>query len=288
MPYRHYGEIGDVWKHLPLCEILTMTHPRVYVETNAAFAGYALAETPARRYGVMTTYRHAARSPVVDGSAYLRILRDLNERAPVPHAVLGSPGLAMHLLHRTCRRYVCFDLESDPLADIDAAARVLGLAGRVETRCADSRRGARSLVAGLGPEAFLHVDPYELFEPGEDGAPAYLDVVGAAARRAIPCMAWYGYFTLAEQAAARTRVRAFAADHPDAGVASVEVWMAAVGDTKPAVDPGIVGCGVLLINLPEAVRAVVDSLAAGLVAVYAEDVTFAGGSGALKAARICG
>jgi hypothetical protein len=45
---------------------------------------------------------------------------------------------------------------------------------------------------------------------------------------------------------------------------------------------------VLLINLPEAVRAVVDSLAAGLVAVYAEDVTFAGGSGALKAARICG
>jgi 23S rRNA (adenine2030-N6)-methyltransferase len=288
MPYRHYGEIGDVWKHLPLCEILTMTHPQVYVETNAAFAGYALAETPARRYGVMTTYRRAARSPVVDGSAYLQILRDLNEHAPVPYAVLGSPGLAMHLLHRTCRRYVFFDLEPAPLADLEAAARVLGLAGRVETRCEDSRRGALSLLAGLGPDALLHVDPYELFEPGAGGAPAYLDVVGEAARRAIPCMAWYGYFTLHEQAASRTRVRAFAADHPDAGVMAVEVWMAAISDAKPTVDPGIVGCGVLLVNLPEAVRAVVASLAAGLAAVYAEDVTFTGGSGALKAVCVCG
>ena len=288
MPYRHYGEIGDVWKHLPLCEILTMAHPRVYVETNAASASYALTTTPARRYGVMTTYRHADHSPVVDGSVYLQILRDLNERSPLPHTVLGSPGLAMHLLNRDCRRYVFFDLEPEPLADIEAAARVLGLADRVETRQADSRLGALELLDSLGPEALLHVDPYELFEPGEDGAPPYLDVVGEAARRSIPCVAWYGYFTRSEQTAARTRVRAFADAHPDAGVTSVEVFMAAIGDALPPVDPGIVGCGVLLVNQPDAVRAVVASLAAGLVAVYAEGVTFAGGSGALHAERICG
>lgn len=288
MPYRHYGEIGDVWKHLPLCEILALVQPRVYVETNAAFASYALTATPARRYGVMTTYRRADRSPVIDGSAYLQLLRDFNERAPVPHTYLGSPGLAMHLLNCVCRRYVFFDLEPEPLADIDGAARVLGLAGRVETRCADSRHGALALLDALGPEALVHVDPYELFEQGQDGAPAYLDVVGEAARRSIPCVAWYGYFTRAEQATARRRIRAFAAAHPDAGGTAVEVCMTTIGDAKPAVDPGIVGCGVLLVNVPEAVRAVVGSLAAGLVAVYAGDVTFGGGSGALKAARVCG
>ena len=288
MPYRHFGEIGDVWKHLPLCEILTLTHPGAYVETNAAFASYALTESPARRYGVLTTYRRASRPPVVDGSAYLQLLRDLNRHAPVPQTYLGSPGLAMHLLNRGCRRFVFFDVEPEPLRDIGAAARVLGLAGRVETRCEDSRRGALRLLDRVGPETLLHVDPYELFEPGEGGAPAYLDVVAEAARRSIPCVAWYGYFPLSAQADARRRIRTFIAANPDAGAVSFEVFMSAIGDDEPQIDPGIVGCGVLLVNLPESVRAVVASLAAGLVAVYAEDVTFAGGSGALKAERIGG
>jgi hypothetical protein len=41
-----------------------------------------------------------------------------------------------------------------------------------------------------------------------------------------------------------------------------------------------------LVNLPESVKAIVASLAAGLVAVYAEGVTFAGGTGALRAERL--
>jgi len=43
MPYNHAGEIGDVWKHLPLCDILTdnsiymspVTH-----DINAGFSGH--------------------------------------------------------------------------------------------------------------------------------------------------------------------------------------------------------------------------------------------------------
>lgn len=38
MPYSHYGEIGDVWKHLPLCFFLTEEKPTVYVESNSAFS----------------------------------------------------------------------------------------------------------------------------------------------------------------------------------------------------------------------------------------------------------
>ena len=42
MPYNHAGEIGDIWKHLPICDILTIEKPRRYIETNSAFPFYIL------------------------------------------------------------------------------------------------------------------------------------------------------------------------------------------------------------------------------------------------------
>lgn len=27
MPYKHAGEIGDIWKHLPICDILNIEKP---------------------------------------------------------------------------------------------------------------------------------------------------------------------------------------------------------------------------------------------------------------------
>ncbi|OQB53993.1 MAG: hypothetical protein BWX97_00288 [Firmicutes bacterium ADurb.Bin146] len=37
MPYNHAGEIGDVWKHLPPCDILTIESPIRYHESNSAY-----------------------------------------------------------------------------------------------------------------------------------------------------------------------------------------------------------------------------------------------------------
>jgi len=42
MSYTHSGEIGDVWKHLPLCEILKIEVPLTYHETNSAYASYTI------------------------------------------------------------------------------------------------------------------------------------------------------------------------------------------------------------------------------------------------------
>src|SRR5436309_1658093 len=42
----HFAELGDVWKHLPLAEILRITPPRDYWETHAGSASYALTESP--------------------------------------------------------------------------------------------------------------------------------------------------------------------------------------------------------------------------------------------------
>ena len=42
----HFAELGDVWKHLPLAEILRINLPRQYWETHAGSASYALTESP--------------------------------------------------------------------------------------------------------------------------------------------------------------------------------------------------------------------------------------------------
>ena len=64
MPYVHYGRIGDVWKHLPLCSILSIEKPLRYVETNSARAVYALEETPEQKYGVYFLYAQARKSRI--------------------------------------------------------------------------------------------------------------------------------------------------------------------------------------------------------------------------------
>ena len=54
MPYSHFGEIGDLWKHLPLCEILAMEKPEVYVESNSAYSSYSLSHTERQEFGIYT------------------------------------------------------------------------------------------------------------------------------------------------------------------------------------------------------------------------------------------
>src|SRR2546422_7597359 len=43
----HFAELGDVWKHLPLAEVLRVNPPRLYWETHAGSASYLLTESAA-------------------------------------------------------------------------------------------------------------------------------------------------------------------------------------------------------------------------------------------------
>ena len=54
MPYKHAGEIGDICKHLALCDILANKKPLRYFETNSAYSGYKLAENPKTKYGILS------------------------------------------------------------------------------------------------------------------------------------------------------------------------------------------------------------------------------------------
>jgi 23S rRNA (adenine2030-N6)-methyltransferase len=67
---RHFGKLGDVWKHLPLCEVLTVERPSRYAETHAGSAADAPLDDPERRYGVHRFSSVAHRDAVLAGSRY--------------------------------------------------------------------------------------------------------------------------------------------------------------------------------------------------------------------------
>ena len=52
MANRHFGKIGDVWKHRPLAEILNIGTPRRYWESHAEAARYPLTHSHERDYGI--------------------------------------------------------------------------------------------------------------------------------------------------------------------------------------------------------------------------------------------
>ena len=68
MSYTHYGEIGDIWKHLPLCEFLANEKPRYYIESNSAYPVYELTPSWERDYGIYTILGNIAQSSILGGS----------------------------------------------------------------------------------------------------------------------------------------------------------------------------------------------------------------------------
>jgi 23S rRNA A2030 N6-methylase RlmJ len=96
----HYARISDVWKYLPLAEVLTIERPGSYWESHAGSASYPLTRSPERDYGVFLFLERAVRSSVLEDSAYRRLLypRDHGETPPT---YPGSPLIAMELLGGT-------------------------------------------------------------------------------------------------------------------------------------------------------------------------------------------
>jgi 23S rRNA (adenine2030-N6)-methyltransferase len=96
----HYARIGDVWKHLPLAEVLAVERPGSYWESHAGSSSYPLTRSPQRDYGVFLFLERADRSKALKGSAYRRLLY-LRESGGIPPAYPGSPMIAMEMLGGT-------------------------------------------------------------------------------------------------------------------------------------------------------------------------------------------
>jgi len=276
-----YAKIGDVWKHLPLAEVLEIEAPRRYLESHAGSASYPLTPSAERSYGVLHFVSGAGRSPVLDDSAYRRLLLRYGEGG-VPMVYPGSPLVAMTLLgsgegYARGEEFVFCDLDGGSLSTISESARELGLP-EDHLRLVEGD-GIAALGRELGnlsreeaSAAFLHADPYQPLEAGEDGATS-LDLVGRAAALGTKCMLWYGFDSrrnrgemLGTLTSCADAMREDAPDHRRLWVG--EVSLRAEDLSEVGFDPGVLGCGVVLCNVGEETLRVCARMGDELASIY--------------------
>src|SRR3712207_4071682 len=126
MANRHYGNIGDVWKHLPLAEILAMLKPGRYWETHSGSAAYPLTHSPGRDYGAWHFHRQANASPAVESSTSAGARRETF--GVEPSYCPGSPLIAMRLLGPDPHSEFLFcDRDTHSLESIAHPARELNI-----------------------------------------------------------------------------------------------------------------------------------------------------------------
>jgi len=220
----HFAELGDVWKHLPLAEILRITPPRDYWETHAGSASYALTESPSRLHGALRFLSCAPRDPDLRGCAYLQALRSS------PGVYPGSPALAMQTLGNTASYLFC-DLDPESAATLRAATA--GFEARViETDGVSAIYRAAQLARVDPKDVLVHIDPFDPYERVTDQNKTPVELAAWLARAGYRLFYWYGYDCV---------------ERP-----GINVWC---GDTlMPAclVYPGTTGawgCGVVLANV---------------------------------------
>jgi 23S rRNA A2030 N6-methylase RlmJ len=281
----HFANLGDVWKHLLLTEVISWLRPGHYVETHAGSAMYRLAGDAERGLGAGMLLSASCDAGALRSSPYRQHVLELARGAEPSYP--GSPLLAMMLLGSACR-YVFCDTDPASVADLQAARERLGLQGRAEVIHGDGIGQTATLLRAdaLSAASLVHVDPFDFRAAGPGGLSA-LDLVTCLAAARVPVFAWYG---LTSQSAAHELFREVAIAAPAA-----EAWCAELRVGGPRASAAGIGrgCGVIFtaadlapagpmrLAADACVRAVNEHSAAVDAGVYvtASFVTSASGTG---------
>jgi len=274
MGYRHFGKIGDIWKHLPLCEVIQNENITTYVETNSAYFDYQLTHSDEQNYGIGWFLKNAHRKPSLRESAFFKLLKPLYDK----NIYLGSCGQAMQLLSNKVEEYIFYDLDKEALNSIRKGADSLGLLNKVEMKLTDSATGLIKLIPNLSENAFVHIDPYVMHQPNNDGY-SYLDGFVEASRKGIKCFLWYGFETLADQKEIDTLLIAKLQEE-SITFSCDELILKEIQEDSIPFNPGVLGCGILTSNLTKKSIDRIKEFASSLVDIY-QEVEFKGVSGAL-------
>ena len=241
MTYPHFGRIGDVWKHLPLGEILKIEKPRIYVETNSAHPQYEVIDDWRVDYGIKWFLKNAGK---MANTEYFRI-----ESAALKESkYLGSPALAMSILGKICQEYHLFDIEDDALVENKIFAEQLCLIDKTITHNTDSRTGLLEIFPKLTDDDFIHFDPYILFDTNDEGH-CYADLFIQSVEKNIKSLLWYG-FGLSQQ---KTKINKWAEEIISSfGQDKAKLYEIEIADFEKlplSLNPGVGGCGIIIANL---------------------------------------
>ncbi len=261
----HFGQIGDVWKHLALADVVGIERPRRYWETHAGSADYPNTRSWEREYAVYRFFERAPDDPDLAGCAYLRILRRQAVAEGGPARYPGSALVAMDMLGDTATYLLC-DLDPTSVASLDEAARGLDLSDTVRVVRADGLATVWEAAQALHGDAsttFVMVDPYDPLERSTDGMDA-IDLLTRLAVGGFQVVLWYGYREPAEREALMAR----ASEVTGVSVTAADLATSVIrGETT--LDPGVPGCGLMMANLGTGAIDRVAFLGRALEGIYA-------------------
>ena len=231
----HFGEFGDVWKHLPLAEILRVNPPRHYWETHAGSAAYPLTPSPARLHGALRFLERAPGEPELQECAYLQALLALPDVYP------GSPMLATRALGQKAS-YIFCDIDPESAAGLRTATA--GLDARVVEADGVSAIDLEAQLARVDPaDVLVHIDPFEPHERFTANSKTPIELAGWLGNAGYRVFYWYANDSGEQRGWARDEIARLSRD--------VELWC---GDTLIPASfaypgrSGAWGCGVVLAN----------------------------------------
>ena len=282
MATRHYAEIGDVWKHLPLAEILSIEKPEAYWESHAGSSHYPLTHSPSRDYGVFHFLASAQAVSVLEQSRYAgRLARHAQNGV-----YAGSPLIAMEQLGSTAAFLFC-DVDRNSLATIRDDVNELGL-NTVETVEGDAVTALTERMESLpdsdAPATFVHIDPYDPFACGPNGRTS-VDLFCRTVEWGAKAMLWYGLDSREQQGQLENRVsenvQAWTLDPATHNLWRAEIALDAIDSPDRTFNPGVLGCGIMCGNLSEASLGGCRTLGKALETIYASATLPGGRTGAV-------
>jgi 23S rRNA (adenine2030-N6)-methyltransferase len=190
MGYSNYGQIGDVWKHLPLLDILSIEKPEVYYETNAGYSNYQVeTATEKQRFGtgmVLSVKRNEESFPFLSNSYYIQ---NLPKNIESPFTLYGSPSLAHKILENESNYILC-DLDQEAIAS--HKDYFSSQSAKLELINQESIEYTWNWLNNPNPNTFMVVDPYEINEPNSNGH-TFFDVFKKSAERGVRTFLWYHF-----------------------------------------------------------------------------------------------
>jgi 23S rRNA (adenine2030-N6)-methyltransferase len=275
MANRNFGNIGDVWKHVVLAEVLEREPPAWYAETHAGSGAYAVVHSGGREYGFLHFLEVAPRFPVLARSPYCAIASSYveSDRRLYP----GSALLAMTVLGDTTSYLLC-DLDRDSVIDLRRWSRELDLHD-CEVVEAD---GMAAVAARLDREThrpgLVHIDPFDR-DARAPGSYSALQLAARVADSGTGLVYWYGYDEPGTQGLAHKQLAALSRAPLWCGEVTVTGASDSLGDRDHSAT--LPTFGIILANVQEGTAGACAALGNALARAYDDAVLPDGARGNL-------
>jgi 23S rRNA (adenine2030-N6)-methyltransferase len=189
MANHRFGNVGDVFKHLLLADILAIEQPTRYCESHAGSASYPLGQQPPRHADVREFLTVLPMNSLLAGSRYGRLLRQLSS-ADQGWMYPGSAYIALSELGAHCC-YTLADIDDESLDTLRSAAVELGVPeDQVRLRHEDGIDALARFAVDDPALTLAFVDPFRVEARSAQGRTS-LDLFWELADHGVRTVLWY-------------------------------------------------------------------------------------------------